>query len=49
MSVKGEKYSSRKQMVKHEKMEGKKERQMEYGPKGKGFGKAGYGKRRACC
>ena len=49
MSVKGEKYSSRKQMVKHEKMEGKKERAMEYGPKGKGFGKAGYGKRKPCC
>jgi hypothetical protein len=29
-------------------MEGKKERAMEYGPKGKGFGKAGYGKRKAC-
>ena len=48
MSVKGEKYSSRKQMVKHEKMEGKKARAMEYGPKAKGFGKAGYGKRKAC-
>jgi hypothetical protein len=48
MSVKSEKYSSKKQMMKHEKMEGKKERAMEYGPKGKGFGKAGYGKRNAC-
>jgi hypothetical protein len=48
MSVKSEKYSSKKQMMKHEKMEGKKERAMEYGPKGKGFGKAGYGKRKAC-
>lgn len=34
MSVKGEKYSSKKAMKKHEKMEGKKERMMEYG-KGK--------------
>lgn len=31
MSVKGEKYSSKKTMKKHEKMEGKKERMMEYG------------------
>ena len=45
---KGEKYSSKKAKMKHEKMEGKKERAMEYGPKGKGFGKAGYGKRKAC-
>lgn len=35
-------------MMKHEKMEGKKERKMEYGSQGKGFGKAGYGKRKAC-
>lgn len=35
MSVKGEKYSSKKMMKKHEKMEGKKERMMEYGPKKK--------------
>lgn len=33
MSMKGEKYSSKKMMKKHEKMEGKKERMMEYGPK----------------
>ena len=31
MSVKGEKYSSKKAMKKHEKTEGKKERMMEYG------------------
>ena len=35
MSVKGEKYSSKKAMKKHEKMEGKKERMMEYGSKKK--------------
>jgi hypothetical protein len=34
------KYKSKKQMMKHEKMEGKKEP--------KGFGKAGYGKRKSC-
>lgn len=33
MSVKGEKYSSKKAMKKHEKMEGFKERKMEYGKK----------------
>lgn len=33
MSVKGEKYSSKKMMMKHEKSEGKKERMMEYGSK----------------
>jgi len=33
MSVKGEKYKSKKSMMKHEKGEGKKERMMEYGPK----------------
>lgn len=48
MSVKGEKYSSKKQMLKHEKGESKKDRMSEYGPKGKGFGKAGYGKRKCC-
>ena len=31
MSVKGEKYASKKAMMKHEKGEGKKERMMEYG------------------
>lgn len=31
MSVKGEKYKSKAMMKKHEKMEGKKERMMEYG------------------
>ena len=33
MSMKGEKYSSKKMMKKHEKMEGKKEKMMEYGKK----------------
>lgn len=33
MSVKGEKYKSKKAMKKHEKTEGKKERAMEYGKK----------------
>ena len=31
MSVKGEKYASKGAKMKHEKMEGKKERMMEYG------------------
>lgn len=35
MSVKGEKYKSKAAKVKHEKTEGKKERKMEYGKKGK--------------
>ena len=39
MSVKGEKYASKKAMKKHEKMEGKKERMMEYGPKKKAVSK----------
>lgn len=34
MSVKGEKYKSKKAMMKHEKSEGPKERKMEYGSKG---------------
>ena len=33
MSMKGEKYKSKKAMMKHEKMEGPKERMMEYGKK----------------
>lgn len=33
MSVKGEKYASKKAMKKHEKTEGPKERLMEYGKK----------------
>jgi len=33
MSVKGEKYGSKKAMMKHEKTEGKKESMMEYGKK----------------
>ena len=33
MSVKGEKYASKKAMMKHEKSEGSKERMMEYGKK----------------
>lgn len=33
MSAKGEKYTSMKMKKKHEKMEGAKERMMEYGPK----------------
>jgi len=33
MSVKGEKYASKGAKMKHEKMEGKKERMMEYGKK----------------
>lgn len=39
MSVKGEKYSSKKMMKKHEKSEGKKERMMEYGSKKKAMPK----------
>ena len=35
MSVKGEKYKSKAMKKKHEKMEGKKERMMEYGAKKK--------------
>ena len=35
MSAKGEKYKSKKSMMRHEKSEGKKERKMEYGKKGK--------------
>jgi hypothetical protein len=34
MSVKGEKYGSKKAMMKHEKSESGKERMMEYGKKG---------------
>lgn len=34
MSVKGEKYASKKAMKKHEKSESKKEMKMEYGAKG---------------
>lgn len=45
MSVKGEKYQSKKQMLRHEKGEGKKERMMEYGPKMKNNGCVG---RKAC-
>jgi hypothetical protein len=33
MSVKGEKYKSKKAMMRHEKSEGAKERKMEYGKK----------------
>ena len=33
MSMKGEKYKSKKQMMRHEKTEGSKERMMEYGSK----------------
>lgn len=35
MSMKGERYKSKGAMKKHEKGEGKKERMMEYGAKGK--------------
>jgi hypothetical protein len=35
MSMKNEKYKSKSMMKKHEKMEGKKERMMEYGSKKK--------------
>ena len=48
MHMKNEKYMSKKQMMKHEKTESKKDRAMEYGAKGKGFGKAAYGKRKSC-
>lgn len=34
MSMKNEKYKSKKAKMKHEKIEGKKERMMEYGKKG---------------
>lgn len=41
MSMKGEKYTSKAAMMKHEKTEGKKERAMEYGkPKSKPVKKA---------
>ena len=33
MSKTGEKYKSKKQMMRHERSESKKERMMEYGPK----------------
>jgi hypothetical protein len=47
MSIKGEKYSSKKQMMKHERFEGKAERKMEYGPsKGK---KSDYSSKRKSC
>lgn len=36
MSVKGEKYKSKKAKIKHERSEGKKERMMEYGKKKRG-------------
>ena len=35
MSIKGEKYKSKKAKMMHEKIESKKERMMEYGKKGK--------------
>lgn len=35
MSTPNEKYKSKKQMVKHERTEGKRERKMEYGKDGK--------------
>jgi hypothetical protein len=38
MSKSGEKYKSKKQMMRHERSEGKKERMMEYGEKMKGNG-----------
>lgn len=41
MSVKGEKYKSKSSMKKHEKMEGKKERMMEYGSKKSSMKKMG--------
>lgn len=40
MSVKGEKYSSKKAMMKHEKMEGPAARMKEYGSKTGGMKKA---------
>jgi len=43
MSVKGEKYKSKKQMMKHEGSESKMERKMEYGSKS-----GGYCKRKNC-
>lgn len=39
MSAMGEKYKSKSMMKKHEKMEGKKERMMEYGSKKKAVAK----------
>ena len=39
MSVKGEKYKSKKAKMKHERSEGKKERMMEYGSKKKAMPK----------
>lgn len=46
MSVKGESYGSKKAMMKHEKMEGPKERMMEYGPKPKTKSKSKSKKKR---
>lgn len=46
MSVSSEKYSSKKQMMKHERTEGKRERKMEYGGKGK---KSDYSSKRKSC
>jgi hypothetical protein len=43
MSMKNEKYKSKKQMMKHERGEGKRQQKMEYGNP-----KMGYGKRKAC-
>lgn len=45
MSKPGEKYKSKKQMMRHEKSEGKKERMMEYGPKSR---ENGCMKRKGC-
>lgn len=45
MSKSGEKYKSKKQMLRHEKSEGKREREMEYGSKMKGNGCM----KRKCC
>ena len=47
MSVKGEKYASKAAMKKHEKVEGAKERMMEYGPKKKAVKKKAAKKKAA--
>lgn len=46
MSVSSEKYSSKKQMMKHERGESKRERKMEYGSKGK---RADHSSKRKSC
>lgn len=48
MSVKGEKYKSKKQMLRHEKTESKRDRMMEYGSPTGGMKNNGCMGRKAC-